>query len=95
LDNKRIGRDYLNIIGITNLNRYGLKTSKVETGEINISGLGDYQRTIGILKRRYGKANKRFLMFFDGCTGVFKEIEKEHLDKYGQLAKKYDKEYDE
>ena len=81
-DAKTLSRAYLNIIGITNINRYNKKLAYVDEGSISINGLGDYQRVIGILKRRYGKSNKRYLMFFDGCDGWFQHLKKEVLPKY-------------
>ena len=91
-NNKELSRDYLNIIGITNINKVGIKIAEVENGSINVSGLQDFQRVIGILKRRYGKANKKYLTYFDGCVGWFHEIDVLNIQKYTEQIKKYETE---
>lgn len=80
-DSKTIARDMMTIIGITNISRYGHTTAltsqtEIDGGKISFgsTGLGDFQRVIGILKRRYGIVNKRSLVLFDGCVGEFKGI---------------------
>lgn len=80
-DSKTIARDMMTILGITNIHRYGITTAltsqtEIDKGKISLkdSGIGDFQRVIGILKRRYGIVNKRSLLLFDGCIGEFKGI---------------------
>ena len=80
-DAKTVARDMMTILGITNLNRYGITTAltsqkEIDKGKIDLkeSGIGDAQRVIGILKRRYGIVGRRSLVLFDGCVGEFKGI---------------------
>ena len=80
-DSKTIARDMMTIFGITNISRYGHTTAltsqtEIDGGKISFgsTGLGDFQRVIGILKRRYGIVNKRAMLLFDGCVGEFKGI---------------------
>lgn len=89
-DSKVIGRAYLNVIGITNVNRYGIRIAKTDTGDININQFQDYQRVIGILKRRYGVVNKKAGLYFDGCSGWFEEIPKDQ-DKRNEMINKIKK----
>ena len=78
-DCKVIARDMMTVIGITNINRYGINTAITQQeniglkGKINFGndGIGDFQRVLGILKRRYGVVNKRAALGFDGCVGHF------------------------
>lgn len=77
-DCKTIARDMLTILGITNIHRYNISTAvtsqkEISGGKINIDrlGVGDYQRVVGILKRRFGIVNKRVMLGFDGAVGHF------------------------
>lgn len=73
-DNKTVSRAYLNVIGITNINRYGLRIANTVNGSYDISQLQDFQRVIGILKRRYGTVNRKIGCYFDGCCGYFEQL---------------------
>lgn len=69
-DNKRIGRDYLTVIGIGNPKRYGINSFG------NYSQIGEYNgflRFLVIRKQRYGPVDDYMPIFFDGKTGWLKE----------------------
>lgn len=81
-DNKRIARDMTTILGITNIFRYQITIASTNSnigtkGKVNIEPLGDFQRVVGILKRRFGVVGKRCLFYFDGCVGSFEGITKD------------------
>lgn len=87
-DNKRVGRDILNIIGICNPNRFGIRVANTDYGSYNIDELKDYQRVINILKRRYGIVNKKFCLYADGCCGWFDIIPSKGSEEYKKLIEK-------
>jgi hypothetical protein len=74
-DNKRVGRTYLNIIGICNPARYDFKKIKVSAGTFDIEELGFNQRCFNVIKRRYGKVGLRSISGFLGCAGHFVNID--------------------
>lgn len=84
-DAKTVARAYLNMIGITNIHRYGLKVASTSTGSYDVSKLGDYQKVISIIKRRFGVSNRRTCLFSDGCCGVFKEIPEAGTEEYKKM----------
>ena len=90
-DNKRVSRAYLNVIGITNINRYGLQVANTNTGSYNIGQLQDFQRVIGILKRRYGIVHRKTCVYFDGCTGWFEQLPKPGTKEYNDTIEKIKK----
>ena len=79
--------------GITNINRYGLKMANTSVGNVPVSELGDYQRVISILKRRFGKTNRRCVTFTDGCVGHFGTLPKPKSEEFNLLTQKI-KEYE-
>lgn len=87
-DNKRVGRDMLNIIGICNPNRFGIRIANTDSGSFNIGELKDYQRVINILKRRYGVVNKKTCLYADGCCGWFEPIPSAGSEGYKKLTEK-------
>lgn len=74
-DNKRVGRTYLNIIGICNPARYDFKKIKVSSGTFDLEELGFYQRCFNVIKRRYGKVGLKSISGFLGCAGHFTKID--------------------
>lgn len=80
-----MSRAYLNVIGITNINRYGLRMANTNTGTYDITNLQDFQRVLGILKRRYGTVNKKVACYFDGCTGWFEQLPPSTSNEYKTL----------
>lgn len=72
-DNKRLGRDYLTVIGIGNPNRYNVKTYDKY---INLEDYNGFLRFISILKQRYGVVDKVMGVFFDGKCGYIKAAPK-------------------
>ena len=96
-DNKAIARDMMTVLGITNINRYGISTAltqqkEIDGGKINLgkTGIGDFQRVVGILKRRYGVVNKRALLGFDGCVGHFFGFTSfESIEQYAEQILEY------
>lgn len=81
-DSKTVGRAYTNIIGLTNINRYGLNVANTDTGSFNIGQLGDYQRIISILKRRFGVTNKKAFLYHDPCGCWFEQMPKQNSPEY-------------
>jgi energy-coupling factor transporter ATP-binding protein EcfA2 len=68
-DNKRVGRDYLTVIGIGNPKRYGISSFG------GYSQLGDYDgfmRFLVIRKQRYGPVDSYIGITMDGKTGTIK-----------------------
>lgn len=92
-DSKVLSRDYKTVLGITNINRYGLKMANTSVGNVPVSELGDYQRVISILKRRFGKTNRRCVTFTDGCVGHFATLPKPKSEDFNLLTQKI-KEYE-
>lgn len=72
-DNKRIGRDYLTVIGIANPNRY--KISSYE-GYYQLREYDGFLRFITILKQRFGAVDKTLPIFFDGKSNWIKAAPK-------------------
>ena len=92
-DSKVLSRDYQTVIGLTNINRYGIKIANTSVGSINVEALGDYQRVVSILKRRFGKTNRRCVVFTDGCVGNFEELPKPKTPEFASYVDKV-KEYE-
>lgn len=89
-DNKRLARAYHNMIAITNINRVGLKIANTTTGNYEVQKLGDFQRVIAVLKKRYGKLGKT-CVYFDGCCGIFQEIPEPTSQEYKDMLIKIKK----
>lgn len=87
LDNKRLGRDYLTVIGIGNPIRYGLKTVE----GYDIPSFKGHLRFIEILKQRYGMVPPEILpIYIDGkcnwiLTAPYPHQSKELVDYINQL----------
>jgi len=92
-DNKKVGRRYMNILGINDPSRYGYKVYPDENG-YQLSMLSSYFRTINIVKQRYGPVNKEIGLFFDGKTGYIKELplpnDTENMLRVYDKVKQYD-----
>lgn len=90
--NKEVNRSYLNLIGITALNR----TNEVGGGNgiqmwegVNIPKLGNHSRTINILKNRFGHVGGNETVFFDGKCCNFEPLDKTKLNTYYDRTKLY------
>ena len=88
--NKEVNRSYLNLIGITNLNRtneVGANTGIQNWDGIMIPRMGNHSRTINIIKNRYGTVGVNDTCFFDGKCCNFETLDKKDLTKYYERVK--------
>jgi hypothetical protein len=72
--NKEIGRSYLNLIGVSNPNKVnsaGTQPTLRIWDNHDLTKLGNYLRTLNVLKSRYGETNVHDSVFFAGRTGYF------------------------
>lgn len=91
--NKEVNRLYLNVIGLTNLQR----TNTVGEGNtgiqmwkgVHIPSMGNHSRVINIMKNRYGAVDVNDVIFFDGKVGHFETLERTKLTDYYNRVKKY------
>ena len=92
-DNKKVGRSYMNIIGVNDPVRYGYTVYPAKNGYAT-APLSSYFRTINIIKQRYGPTNVEIGIFFDGKTGYIKELPKpddtENMTRVHKLIESYD-----
>jgi hypothetical protein len=75
--NKEVGRSYMNVIGITNLNRtnsVGNQTGISDWKGYKMRDLGNYSRCLNIMKSRYGIVDVNTLVYFDGRVGHFRAL---------------------
>lgn len=89
--NKEVNRSYLNLIGITNLNRTnetGNNTGIQNWNGIQIPRMGNHSRTINIMKNRYGSLGNETI-FFDGKCCNFETLDIKNLNKYYERVKLY------
>lgn len=86
-DNKKLGRDYLDVYGLFNPIRYGMTTYE----GYDLIRMGPYFRVINIIKQRYGIVGKEIPLFFDGKTGYIRSLplpqELDKMEKVYQLIK--------
>lgn len=91
--NTEVGRAYLNLISVTNINRtntIGPGNTGIQIWDgINVPRLGNHMRVIAITKSRYSEANVNFPLYFDGKVGEFEAIDKKDLNKYYERVKLY------
>lgn len=72
-DNKRVGRDYKEILGLYNPKEYGVKTWPPKKG-YDLTQLHRYSRFVTVAKQRMGDKNKYIPLFFDGKTGMIESL---------------------
>lgn len=75
--NKEVARSYMNVLGVTNLNRtnsLGNNTGIQMWDGHKIRDLGNYSRCLNIIKNRFGIVDKNCLVYFDGRVGHFKTL---------------------
>ena len=91
--NTEVGRSFLNIISVTNINRtntVGPGNTGIQSWDgINVPKMGNHMRVINISKSRYGESNVNFPLWFDGKVGEFEAIDKSNLNKYYDRVKSY------
>nr|DAR88191.1 MAG TPA: Helicase ATPase REPLICATION [Caudoviricetes sp.] len=89
-DSKATFRDATLVIGLFSPNRYNIK---VHNG-YDILKMKDHYRSLSIMKNRYGLANKKLPLFFDGATNHFEECptlnDLERLNNMYNLCKNLD-----
>ena len=89
--NKEVNKHYLNLIGITNLNRTnetGNNTGIQNWNGIAIPKMGNHSRTINVLKNRYGTLGND-TCFFDGKCCNFETLDMKNLNQYYDRVKSY------
>lgn len=91
--NSEVGRSYLNVFSVTNINRtnaVGPGNTGIQNWEgINVPKLGNHMRVVGIIKSRYSDANINFPLWFDGKVGEFEPIDKTKLNTFYDRTKLY------
>jgi hypothetical protein len=83
-DNKRIARNADLILGLFAPTFYGIKTY----AGYNLGEIGDYFRTVIILKNRLGRGFKEIPLFFNGAANYFAELPGDLTDQNQEIIKK-------
>jgi energy-coupling factor transporter ATP-binding protein EcfA2 len=85
-DNKRIGRDYLTVIGIGNPKRYGISTFG---GYNQLPDYNGFLRFLVIRKQRYGITDSYIGITMDGKTGTIKAAPPPHENELLKRLKEH------
>ncbi len=85
--NKEVNRSYLNVIGITDLNRTnangtGSTGVQIWDGGVSVPKMGRFMRVVNIMKNRYGTVDVRESLFSDGKVAHFELLDRKKLDSF-------------